>query len=158
MVRDPLIQAQDWISAGASRVVVHMGSVDDYVDVITKLYSMYAMPGNLIQTDIIVAVPFDVHIEQIRPIATCISGIQIMGISPVGVQGSALRPEVYATIKTIHSTFPSIPLSVDGGVKEPLIEKLVAAGASYIVMGSAIFGHEHPRGVLRDLCNTYNSV
>ena len=72
-----------------------------------------------------------------------VTSVQCMGISNLGKQGELLDERVYANIDAIHSRYPHIPISVDGGVTLENAPKLIAAGATRLVAGSAIFTAEN---------------
>ncbi|MCD7901879.1 MAG: ribulose-phosphate 3-epimerase [Bacteroides sp.] len=51
----------------------------------------------------------------------------------------------------IDSTGSKALIEVDGGVNLQTAPRLIAAGADVLVAGSAIFGHENPEQIIRDL-------
>jgi ribulose-phosphate 3-epimerase len=65
--------------------------------------------------------------------------IQIMGSDRIGYQGESLDERVYQKIKDLKSEFPNMAVGVDIGVNFETASKLVEAGATRLVAGSAIF-------------------
>lgn len=158
MVSDPEKMAEDWIAAGASRVIIHSESNKDYKDIVRRLYGEYAIPDNPAGIEIALAVPFDSNTSVLEGIEDVVTTVQVMGISPVGVQGSQFQTKAYETIKEFRDTFANITISVDGGVKPHHISELIEAGADRIVMGSAIFGEDSPREALRTIMSDIDMI
>ena len=72
-----------------------------------------------------------------------VTSVQCMGIGHLGKQGEPLDERVYALIDTIHTRYPHIPISVDGGVTLENAAKLASAGATRLVSGTEIFTAEN---------------
>jgi len=151
MVSNPEEVAEQWFSAGAARVIVHSQSSDDYKGIVERLSNTYAMPGNLVSAEVGIAVPFDADVSVLEGIAEYVSVVQVMGISPVGVQGSEFKPRALQTISEFREVYPDLAISVDGGVKPELMGDLISAGVNRIVMGSAIFDTDVPRDELKNI-------
>jgi len=64
---------------------------------------------------------------------------QFMGISRIGYQGEKFNRGVLRKIKAFHKENPDVLISVDGGVDLGNSKDLITAGASRLVVGSAIF-------------------
>ncbi|WP_115304026.1 ribulose-phosphate 3-epimerase [Legionella beliardensis] len=64
--------------------------------------------------------------------------VLVMTVNP-GFAGQTLIPQVIDKIAMIHERYPTLPISVDGGVTAHNIQKLAQAGATHFVAGSAIF-------------------
>lgn len=61
-----------------------------------------------------------------------------MTVNP-GFGGQKLIPEIIDKIKLIKSTYPTLPICIDGGVNLDNVASLAQAGATQFVAGSAIF-------------------
>lgn len=70
--------------------------------------------------------------------------IQIMGIDPIGAQGSEFQANTFSLIEDLKEKFPGVMVQVDGGVHGEEILALKKAGADSVVMGSAIFAQGNP--------------
>ena len=66
-----------------------------------------------------------------------------MGIDHIGFQGQNFDKKVIDKIKTTKAKYPSIPISVDGGVSLETAPELIAAGADRLIVGSAIFDSDN---------------
>ncbi len=64
--------------------------------------------------------------------------VVVMTVNP-GFGGQSLIESVVGKISLIHTTYPGLAISVDGGVDLSNIKKLATAGATQFVAGSAIF-------------------
>lgn len=72
-----------------------------------------------------------------------------MSINP-GYSGQAFMPESLDRIVRLRELLPSTPIQVDGGIGPDNIRAVHDAGASLLVTGTAIFGHEDlPRAYRR---------
>ncbi len=65
----------------------------------------------------------------------------IMGIHP-GEQGREFMPETVARISELRSMAPNAKIEIDGGVKAENAKSIIGAGATDIVVGSALFETE----------------
>ena len=151
MVKDPMLAMESWVSVGIARAILHIESLIDLEGTIEKFNNLYRIPDSPVGIDLMLAVPFDADPDMIKTVSDKIDGVQIMGISPVGVQGSVFKTETLETIKKFRAAFPDMQISVDGGVKKDMVKNILDAGANRMVMGSAIFAEENPRDALREI-------
>ena len=68
-----------------------------------------------------------------------VTSVQCMGIAKIGAQGEPFDERVFKTIEVLHTRYPNLPISVDGGVNLENAKRLLDAGVSRLVVGSAIF-------------------
>lgn len=124
----------EWVSAGATRVIVHVEMKGDLAMAITKLKD---------RAEIGLALNIETAIDVIEPFKDEIQFVQCMGIDHIGFQGQKFDEEVINKIKEIKTRFPFLPISVDGGVSLESAPKLIDAGANRLVVGSAIFDSDN---------------
>lgn len=141
MIKDPTEHdARQWLSAGATRIVLHAESSPDLTLVIAVLYGLVEIGLSLnIQTPLNV---IDKYIDKI-------SYIQFMGITKVGFQGQAFDPRVLTKIEESKERYSSLPVQVDGGISLATARDIEEAGAERLVAGSAIFESENPAEIIR---------
>ena len=132
--------ARKWLSAGAERIVLHIESSKDLNPVISVLSGL---------VDIGIAINYTTDINEILKYSSKIQFIQCMGIRKIGYQGQNFEPGVVEKIKKIKELFPNTIIQVDGGVSEENAQLLKNAGASRLVIGSALFESEN-------IVDTYN--
>ncbi len=160
MVRNAYEKIPDFISAGASRIVVHKLSVkDEELENIINDFGMHSnelgifdvelgialMPGGATGSDTLEQI-----VESIADIADRIHFVQVMGISHVGFQGQAADPRAVGLVKALKTAYPELPVSVDGAVTGETAPALLMAGADRLVIGSALFGSDDFLGTLKE--------
>lgn len=147
MVSNPMRTIPDFIAIGASRIVVHRGSVSNSeLDQILAEYGSGSETLSDFGIEIGIAYPPDKTIvDDIARIRDRIDFVQIMGIEKVGFQGQPFSPHTIETVRAVRERFKDLEISVDGGVTLDTAPSIALAGADFLVVGSAIFG-EHDRG------------
>jgi len=81
----------------------------------------------------------------------------VMTVEP-GFGGQAFIPSSPKKIRRLREVAPDVEIEVDGGIDPETVPLVVAAGATVLVAGSAVYGHK--QGVaaaikaLRDAANT----
>ena len=130
----------DWIAAGASRIIVHLESATPHhlKELIGHLASRRDAATFL---EFGLALALETPLEVVTEYLEDVNGIQLMGIERVGYQGQEFAGDrVFDRVRAFHSAHPEIPITVDGGVNVEHARVLVEAGASRLIIGSAIFG------------------
>jgi len=61
-----------------------------------------------------------------------------MGIEHIGFQGEPFNEKVIEQIKNLKEKYPDLIISVDGSVNENTAPLLVEAGATRLIIGSAL--------------------
>jgi len=130
---------QNWISAGAKRLVIHMESVDDIETLIHEVRGLLPEDDYFLHTEIGVAIGPDTPNEKLEPIIKRINFVQFMGIQRVGFQGEKFDDRVIDKVSSLRQRHPDVIISVDGGVNMETAPKLIDAGVNRLVIGSAIF-------------------
>lgn len=130
---------QKWITAGASRLVIHAESNGD-------LNEMMAVAESV---EIGLALNIDTPIENIERFKDKVKFIQCMGIAQIGFQGEAFDRRSIEKIKEVQKRYPEMSISVDGGVSLENIGELIQAGATRLIVGSAIFESDNPIDVIK---------
>ena len=155
MVEDPLSQMDAFIALGPSKIIFHKKTVSiealiAYFDSLPEITLQMISFG--------VAVGLDDNPEEIAPLVPYLRRIQCMGIEHIGVQGQPFTDKAIDMVKKLHELYgDKVRISVDGGVNENAIPALVAAGATRLVVGSAIFQSTDPHGTIEKLQNIANS-
>jgi ribulose-phosphate 3-epimerase len=130
MVNEPERVIEEWIIAGATRIVLHIesdGNVSEAVDMLTG------------RVEIGLALSIDTPIEALEPFRDRIQFVQCMGIDHVGFQGQEFNDMVVEKVRAITQMYPELLVTVDGGVSLETGAQLVEAGVDRLVVGSAIF-------------------
>ncbi len=158
MVRDPLEHMDTFLALGPSKIIFHIESMDEAVMV------PYFETLPLIIKDVMtygIAIGIDSDPALIAPYVDHIDTIQCMGIAQVGFQSQPFDARVIEQIKKVKALYPDKIVSVDGGVTLESAPSLVQAGATSLVVGSAIFQSSDPHGTIhtfKKVCHQANLV
>lgn len=135
MCNQPQDIVGEWVIAGGNRIIVHVEAKGDVPAAIDYLQG---------KTEVGLAINIDTPIDAIEPIKDKISFVQCMGIDRIGFQGQSFNTRVIEKVKNVRAAYPSLSISVDGGVNLENARELINAGADRLVVGSAIFGSDNP--------------
>jgi ribulose-phosphate 3-epimerase len=147
MVNRPEEVVDDWVSAGATRVVIHAESKGNPMKAVEML-----------EGRVEVGLAFNIGSPQLGQLSDLLhSGfmfnyIQLMGIDKVGFQGQAFDEKVLEEIRDVKelADFYKFKIQIDGGVSLETAPKLIQAGADRLIVGSAVINAENPLGALEE--------
>jgi ribulose-phosphate 3-epimerase len=142
MVNHPEQIVDEWVSAGATRIIIHTEAQGDVVAAVDMLVG---------RVEIALALNIDSPISSIEPFKDKIQGIQLMGIDHIGFQGQAFDVKVIDRVKEARAAYPELPISIDGGVSLDNAQSLYDAGANRLVVGSKIFNADNYLEALQQL-------
>lgn len=131
MVKKPGDIIEHWITAGASRIVIHIDS--DTPEALERVLNEWSP---LVEMGI--CLHMDTPIDQIDRFLNLISFVQLMGIDEIGLQGAHFDNNVINKVAEIKKK-TDLPISIDGGVSDLNIKALHDAGVSRVVVGSYIW-------------------
>lgn len=140
MVSEPKKLFPNILIVGPSRVLFHIESFSDAYNGlfdVCKLLPTIVEPGIAVNIDTNLEILFEILDDGI------VTFVQCMGIAHDGSQGQLLDERVFKNIEILHARYPKLPISVDGGVTLENAKRLVDAGATRLVVGSAIFTAEN---------------
>lgn len=100
-----------------------------------------------------IAINTNTDISKLSPFINYIDFVQCMGISNIGFQGEPFDEKVIEQIKKIKSAYPEIKISVDGAVNKNTAPLLVEAGATRLVVGSALLNSFDIRETFKEFQN-----
>lgn len=139
MVSNPERVWEDWLIAGAKRVILHAESTTDPLALIMEMKKKLPRSDSFLYTEVGLALNIDTPNEKIESLIPEIDFVQFMGIEKIGFQGQPFDERVLQKIRDLRGKFPNVTISVDGGVNKKSAPELVKAGANRLVAGSAIF-------------------
>ncbi len=149
MVRDAVENFDIYMKLGPKRMVFHIeavGDLEEFRNFVEGL-DMYVRENVQIGAAIQIGTPT----ENIFPIVPHLDFVQCMGAESIGRQGQPSDDRVLEKIRTLAEKFPGLEISVDGGVNMETASDLVAAGATRLVVGSAIFRTDDIIGAIENL-------
>jgi ribulose-phosphate 3-epimerase len=140
MIENPEETIDDWITAGATRIIVHIESTRKLEEIVKKMHARFAYDESIVPIiELGLALNIDTPTNLILPHLEDIQFVQFMGIETIGLQGEPFAERVVDKIRDFHNAHPEVMISVDGGVNFDTAKILVEAGAKRLVSGSAIF-------------------
>lgn len=147
MIAHPEVEATDWISTGAARVVIHSSS-KEAVEACKRLqeYRKGEYAG-----EVGIALLPSATAEALRPFSGLYDYVQVMGIERVGFQHQPFDARSVELVQKLRAQFPNLPIQVDGAVNTSNARALSMAGATRLVIGSAIFASNNPAEALKEL-------
>ncbi len=148
MVEKPEQVIGDWIQAGASAIIIHADSTDKHKQIFERLKDRGVEVGLAI-------LPSNRN-SVVKRFRDDIDFLQIMGNDKIGYHGVELDPLVYDKLRDLRDHFPDLPIGVDIGVDNQTAPKLVEAGATRLISGSAILGSEDKQAAIEQLRNVDN--
>ncbi len=156
MVNEPDKVVLDYVRAGAARIVVHAGA-PGAGRALSALASLNEREGGANVVMAGVALGVDEHPDALLPLGDQFDYVQVMGIEHEGRQGEEMDPRIMTLIERLRRRYERLPIQVDGGVRLKHVRPLVAAGATRLVCGSAIFGADDPKAAYEALYNEVNA-
>jgi len=79
--------------------------------------------------------------------------VLVMTVEP-GFGGQKFRPECMPKVQALRERYPELDIEVDGGLGLGTIDQAAEAGANVIVAGTAVFGAQDPKEVIKKLRET----
>ncbi|MES2007025.1 MAG: hypothetical protein V4436_02875 [Patescibacteria group bacterium] len=152
MVSHPEGEIDNFITAGASSVIIH-GAGSDIMPLLEKLQPNRA---NDFGVRVGVALLPGDDAGTFAQYKNLCDFVQVMGISKVGFQGSEFDPRALDLITSLRANNTALTIQIDGGVRLENARALAQAGANTLVVGSAIFGSSDPIVAMRALSKEAN--
>ncbi len=134
MITNPELFIEPFRRAGADRIIIHAEAADDVPALLKHIKRLGAQAGVSIKPK----TPFNILLPYLEDIDL----ILFMTVEP-GFGGQAFMPEVLSKIEearhAVEQRGLAIALEVDGGIDPQTAPLVIAAGATVLVAGSAIF-------------------
>jgi len=144
MVKNPLPIIRDWAAhvPGTSRAIIHAEMERPVGAVVQKIQDKHRLEAG-------VAVNPETPLSEIESVFHTIDTLLVMGVDP-GFSGQPFQGEpVLEEIERADKHRPELPIAVDGGVHEDVLETLIDAGATRLCSASMIFNSPNPTKKLR---------
>ncbi|MDT8306685.1 MAG: ribulose-phosphate 3-epimerase [Anaerolineae bacterium] len=135
MIEKPERYLADFAAAGADNITVHVETCPHLHRTVQMIHELGKEAGVTLNP----ATP----LESLAPILPDVELVLIMSVNP-GFGGQAFIPRSLERIAAVRQMLARINspawLEVDGGLKAHNVAQVVAAGATVLVAGSAVFG------------------
>jgi len=146
MIADPDRFLEQFRAAGADRITVHQEACRHLPRTLRAIRALGAKPGVSINP----ATP----VQVLADVVADVDLVLIMTVHP-GFGGQAFIPQSLEKIRAmaamIRERKPGVLLEVDGGIDPVTAPQVVAAGATVLVAGKAVFGTADPAAAVRAL-------
>ncbi|MDP6354141.1 MAG: ribulose-phosphate 3-epimerase [Planctomycetota bacterium] len=134
MIEKPELSLQQYVDAGADRITVHVETCPHLHRTIQQIREAGLETG--------VTLNPSTPVTALEPVIGDVDLVLVMSVNP-GWGGQSYIPQSTKKIADIRATLDSIgseaEIEVDGGVNDSTIREVADAGATVLVMGSAIF-------------------
>lgn len=147
MVEEPRELGMRLAEAGIVRIIGHVEAFADDKEILSALDSWRTSGAR----EVGLALLLDTPLPVLEPMIGACDVVQVMSIATLGAQGAAYDARAVARIKELHTKYPELVISVDGGVSEKNIAELTRAGARRFGVGSAITKAPDPEEAYRNL-------
>ncbi|MEN9613960.1 MAG: hypothetical protein RLZZ347_267 [Candidatus Parcubacteria bacterium] len=152
MVAHPEQVVNDWISAGASRIVVHLEALKDPKQFFADFRERFPKSGgSLLSVELGVALRLETPVDVVAPFLNEVDFVQLMSIAKIGGQGQKFDEKTLNRIDILRTQYPGTVVSVDGGITFEIATELLSVGANRLVIGSAIFNADNPHEIIDEL-------
>jgi ribulose-phosphate 3-epimerase len=158
LVKDQLGAANDWINAGATRLIGHLEAFDkNFTDDITlETYTEMSQSDDYIfdldeqkllaflnlkhevGVQIVLSLNPSTNAKILDNYLSEIDGVQFMGNDKVGYHGVELDEKVLDKISALREKMPELPIGIDIGVTFKTLVQLAEAGVTRFSSGSVI--------------------
>lgn len=151
LVSDAISNFDVYTKLGPKKIIFHVEAVSDMNNLkdFIEGIDVYVRDNMEIGIGLNPSTP----LEQIFPLISCVDFVQFMGNDKIGYQGVSLNEKVYEKIKTLREKYPDLPIAVDIGVNMDTALKLIDAGATKLVIGSAILNSQDIIGTIEEFKN-----
>ncbi len=139
MVSHPGQYVEAFIDAGADMVTFHVEAEDSPEEVIAKIRAKGAKVGMVLNPDTDAA--------RLKPYLGDLDMVLVMSVFP-GFGGQSFMPEVLPKIRALRDMGFAGEIEIDGGIAPDTAVQAVAAGATVLVAGSAVFGKPDRRAAI----------
>jgi ribulose-phosphate 3-epimerase len=153
MIEDPDRYVDEFVDAGANMLSVHVEVTPHLHRTIAHIKSLGVRAGAVLNP----STPVSALVE----IASALDFVLVMTVNP-GFSGQAFIRQGLDKVRRVRDVLTqagsSAQIEIDGGIDTTSAVEAVAAGASILVAGKAIFGTSNPEAATRALRSAANSA
>ena len=135
MIEQPDRYIEAFVRAGADMVSVHVEAVPHLHRTLHFIKSLGAKAGAVLNPS--------TPATMLQDVATEVDFVLVMSVNP-GFGGQAFIPNSIEKVRRVRDVLAAAgstaPIEIDGGIDQTTAPEVVAAGASILVAGHAIFG------------------
>lgn len=136
-----------FVKLGAKRIVFHLESeIEEEFKEFLESLDPYFKDNIAIG----IAINTTTKVEKLEPFINFIDFVQCMGIENIGFQGEPFDSKVLDQIRELRTKYKELIISVDGSVNIETAPLLLEAGASRLVIGSALLNSYDIKDTIRE--------
>ena len=137
MVSKPEDIIDKWLETKAIRYLIHWESTEGFKNLIERVHKTGKEFGGVLNPE--------TDYNVIRPYVNDLEVVQFMTVNP-GFYGGGFVEGVLDKISEFHKEYPGKAIAADGGIHSITAQKVVAAGANTLILGSHIFYEDRDLG------------
>ena len=153
MIQDPDRYIRDFVDAGASMISVHVEVLPHLHRTIGFIKSLGLKAGAVINPS--------TPVDSLEDVARDLDYVLVMSVNP-GFGGQSFIPHSLDKVRRLKAlltaTGSAAHIEIDGGVDGSNVADIVAAGATILVAGHAIFGSPDAESATRSLRASANNA
>jgi ribulose-phosphate 3-epimerase len=130
MMQDPGRYLDDFVNAGCDVVIFHIEAVPEPTELARRVRAHGCQAS--------IALNPPTPLSTVEPFLDEFDAVLVMSVMP-GFGGQAFEPAVLEKVRRLRALRPGMRVSIDGGINPSTATGAVAAGASQLVAGSAVF-------------------
>jgi len=146
MVDHPEQYIDNWLTAGARRLIVHSESLNAQ-----SLHEILGA-GRQRGVEVMLSSKPESEIEDIEHYCKHFKSFQVLAVPP-GPAGQLYLPFIDDKIRFLREEFPNATIEVDGGMSPLTVWRVKELGADTIVSSSYIFNSADPKKAYEELTN-----
>lgn len=152
MVAHPEYIIDAWLDSPIARILLHYESTtpEKLHELIEKVSDAGKEAGIALKLE----TPISVLDEFLKAKSYTLKAVQLMGIAEIGYHGHPFDERVLDKIRALHARYPDVIIAIDGGVSLENFDKIIEAGASSLVVGSAIFKSDNVKKAIKQFQTT----
>jgi ribulose-phosphate 3-epimerase len=145
MVEHPEEWVDDWLAAGARRLIVHAESLTPQ-----SMHEIISTAARYHVEVMLSSKPESIS-EELTPYLRYFAAFQVLAVQP-GPEGQEFLPFVCEKIRFLREESPDAIIEVDGGMNPETARQVKEVGADTIVSSSYIFNATDPKKAYEELC------
>ena len=149
MVKDAHKNFDTFIKLGAKAILFQLeaeGDIKDFKEFLEGI-DLYVKEN----VEIGLSIDIDTDLELVYPLVPLVSFVQCMGIAKIGYQGQGFDDRALERVRLLRAKFPDLVITVDGSVNLDTAPKIIKAGATNLVVGSALWKDNDPYGAIIEM-------
>jgi ribulose-phosphate 3-epimerase len=144
MVSHPEDYIDNWLVAGARRLIVHAESLNP------RSMSVIFSTAKRYGAEVMLSSRPDLAVEDIEPYLEYFHSFQVLAVAP-GPAGQKFLPFITEKIVFLRERLPDVTIEVDGGMDPETARRAKESGADTVVSSSYIFNNADPKKAYREL-------